>query len=93
MTLYHMDQHHQLLTNNNSTTTVRELGELTVWAELLVLVQSGCLVTSTSGFSQLAAWLQRSSKSCAIHFDDCQSMATVKQVLGGVEFSCENKNQ
>lgn len=76
--VYHIDKSHK----NVTTTNHRHEGALTVWAELELLRKATCLVTSTSGFSQLANWLQQPQ--CAIHFEDCDQSDRLQQALDAI---------
>ena len=63
--------------------------ELTVWAELNILLEATCIVGSRSGFSDLARWLQPfQNKRCAIQFYQCHDDAEVERALNNVEFVC-----
>jgi hypothetical protein len=93
LTLYHIDKSHETTATHVDAIHIlrdpkQREGELTVWAELVVLRQATCVITSTSGFSQLATWLQRQKPRqsfrrhpCAIHFENCQDNQRVKQVV------------
>lgn len=89
LTLYHMDYY------QNTADANRNDGERTVWAELQVLMEATCIVSSTSGFSHLATWLQRldktkrsSSHRCAIHFEDCDNERLVAQAVDALGDEC-----
>ena len=91
LTLYHMDF------RDTPTNTNKKDGELTVWAELKVLMEATCLVSSTSGFSHLATWLQGLKKTksstdsnhrCAIHFGDCANNALVSRAVDALDDEC-----
>lgn len=50
--------------------------ELTVWAELNVLIEATCLVVSRSGFSDIARWIQPAQgKRCSVQFNMCNEEA------------------
>jgi hypothetical protein len=80
MQIYHIDRSRQ---QGNQA-------ENSVWAELNVLLEATCLVTSRSGFSDLAKWLQPTpfGRRCAIRFSDCQNEMLLTQALEALDFSC-----
>jgi len=90
--LYHIDKKSKHNSNTNTIMTNNDSykGALTVWAELKLLMEATCLIMSTSGFSQLASWLQLSQQRssslqppqhCAIHFEDCEDHDKLQQAL------------
>lgn len=66
--------------------------ENTVWGELNVLLESTCLISSRSGFSDMATWLQPTptGKRCAVMFNQCEDDTKVQQALDALDFSCSN---
>jgi len=97
--IYHIDRSQKISmgttddNNKNSHENPMYKAELSVWAELNVLLESTCLVASRSGFSDLATWLQpppihaKVAKRCAVMYNLCQNETKVQQALEGLDFT------
>lgn len=81
--IYHLDRTPRERLSNATA------AELDVWAELKVLMDAECLVTTPeSRFSRLAAWLPASPR-CAVAYNDCKDQQ-VERALQGVDCSGNN---
>ena len=69
-----IDVYHTDKSSGSNVKYNEELAHLDVFAELLILIESTCIVTSRSGFSDLAVHLSSQAPNrCAIPFDSCDN--------------------
>ena len=81
--IYHLDRTAPEQLHNHTA------AEQDLWAEVKVLMDATCLVTSNSKFSFLATWLSPQQPRCAVLFNECsnENVTRALQALKGA--SCD----